>query len=68
MRPLMTKWRRKRWGAVLDPQKPGEKIAILAYADDVTVFAATKAQASTMLNEMTASLGGINLQLLLGKM
>ena len=64
MRPLVTSWRRKGWGAVLDPQKPGKKITILAYADDFTVFAATKAQASSMLNEMTAALGGINLQLL----
>ena len=36
----------------------------MAYADDVTVFAATKMQASIMLDEMTRALGGINLQLL----
>ena len=64
MRPLIASWERKGWGAELDPRSPHKKITILAYADDITLFAATKAQAAAMLNEMTNSLGGINLQLL----
>ena len=44
--------------------KHGEKITILGNADDVTGFAARKAQAIAMLYEVTAGLGGVNLKLL----
>ena len=64
LRPLIASWERQGWGAELDPKRPNSKVTVLAYADDVTVFAATIAHAGIMLNEMTKALGGINLQLL----
>jgi hypothetical protein len=64
MGPLITRWKSNGWGAEVDPNEPNSRITVLAYADDVTIFAATETQASTMLNEMTKALGGINLQLL----
>ncbi len=64
MRQLIIRWKEKGWGAELDPHRPGEKITMLAYADDVTGFAATRNQASAMINEMMTALEGINLQLL----
>ena len=62
--PLISRWKNKGWGAEVDPTNPNSKITILAYADDVTIFAATEAQASIMLNEMTGALGGFSPQLL----
>ena len=54
----------KGWGVELDPTQAGERIAILAYADDITLFASSRVQASKMINEMSAALEGINLRLL----
>ena len=51
-------------GVVINPAKPGEKVTVLAYADDVTVFAADRTQAADILNDMSKALQGINLQLL----
>ena len=48
LRPLIASWERKGWGAELDPRSPKKKITILAYADDITLFAATKAQSTVM--------------------
>ena len=45
-------------------KKPGEKVTVLAYADDVTLIAANKAQASEMLRDLYKALQGINLELL----
>jgi hypothetical protein len=64
LRPLIIKWKAKGWGAELDPNQPWERVTLLAYADDITVFAASRNQASAMINEMTAALEGINLRLL----
>ena len=52
------------WGVELDPSQAGERITMLAYADDITVFASSRAQASEMINEMSAALEGVNLRLL----
>ena len=48
----------------MDPSQAGERITLLAYADDMTVFASSRIQASKMINEMSAALEGINLRLL----
>ena len=64
LRPLIERWKSKGWGVQTDPSQFGERIQILAYADDITVFASSRAQASKMINEMTAALEGINLRLL----
>ena len=40
------------------------KITVLAYADDVAIFAANEAQACAMIKEIADALAGINLQLL----
>jgi hypothetical protein len=48
----------------MDPSQAGERITLLAYADDMTVFASSRIQASRMINEMSAALEGINLRLL----
>ena len=48
----------------MDPRNPDDKVTVLAYADDVTVFAASRDQAANMLKEMSQALQGINLQLL----
>ena len=44
-----------------------EKITVLAYADDVTLIAANKAQAAEMLRDLEKALKGINLELLADK-
>ena len=54
----------QNWGAELDPRNQDDKFTVLAYADDVTVFAASKDQAANMLKEMAEALEGLNLQLL----
>ena len=41
-----------------------EKITVLAYADDVTLIAANKAQAAEMLRDLEKALKGISLELL----
>ena len=42
----------------MDPSQAGERITLLAYADDMTVFASSRNQASKMINEMSAALEG----------
>ena len=64
MGPLISKWKIQKWGAELDPRNQNDKVTVLAYADDVTVFAASKDQAANMLMDMSQALQGINLQLL----
>ena len=54
----------QRLGGELNQNEPDSKVTILAYADDVTILAATEAQASAMLKEIADALAGINLQLL----
>ena len=56
LRPLIERWKSKGWGVQIDPSQAGERILILAYADDITVFASSRAQASKMINEMSAAL------------
>ena len=48
----------------MDPSQAGERITLLTYADDMTVFASSRNPASKMINEMSAALEGINLRLL----
>ncbi len=64
LRPLITQWKNRGWGVELDPSQAGEGITLLAYADDMTVFASSRNPASKMINEMSAALEGINLRLL----
>jgi hypothetical protein len=64
LRPLIARWKNRGWGVELDPSQAGERITLLAYADDMTVFASSRIQASRMINEMSAALEGINLRLL----
>ena len=64
LKPLIQEWKRKKWGAIIDPTKPDERVTVLAYADDVTLFAESREQASKMLDELSKALQGINLQLL----
>ena len=54
----------KDGGVEVNQKDPSSKVTILAYADDVTILAATEAQASAMLKEIAEALAGINLQLL----
>ena len=42
MAPLISRWKRQKWGAELDPKSQDDTITMLAYADDVTIFAASK--------------------------
>ena len=42
-------------------------MTVLAYADDVTLIAANKAQAAEMLKDLSKALEGINLELLAEK-
>jgi hypothetical protein len=64
LRPLIERWKEKGWGVQLDETQTGERITILAYADDITVFASSREEASRMINEMAIALEGINLKLL----
>ncbi len=52
------------WGVELGPSQARERITLLAYADDMTVFASSRIQASKIFSEMSAALEGINLRLL----
>ena len=56
MGPLISKWKVQKWGAELDPRNPDDKVTVLAYADDVTVFTASKNLAAIMLEEMSHAL------------
>ena len=64
LKPLIKKWERQNYGAVINPAKPNERITVLAYADDVTLIAANRDQAAEMVKELAKALQGINLQLL----
>jgi hypothetical protein len=54
----------RRLGRDAGPLDVDSKITVLAYADDITVFAAKTHQAGRMLEDLALALRGINLQLL----
>ena len=67
LKPLIKKWKRKGFGAPISTKaQPGEKVTVLAYADDITLIAANRAQAEEMLKDLNKALEGINLKLLPG--
>ena len=50
-------------GGGTGPRKTDDKVTVLAHADDVAVFAASKDQAAKMMKDMSKALQGLNLQL-----
>ena len=51
----------------VNQKTPGERVTVLAYADDVTLLAANRSQAAEMLKALSKALEGLNLELLAEK-
>ncbi len=64
IKPRIQKWKPDGSGGSLDPSDIDDKITVLAYADDIAMFAATTQQAGRMLEDLAGALRGINLKLL----
>ncbi len=68
IKPVLLKWRAKNWSATLDPSGNGNRLTLLSYADDITVFAETTEQAGQMLEDLARAFRCISLALLAPKM
>eukprot|EP00973_Karenia_brevis_P025244 3482036-Karenia_brevis.AAC.1 len=66
MRDLKTKWRQKRWGITFDTNS-GEWITNLRFADDILILAATKYQATRMLEDLVIASRQVGLEVHMGK-